>query len=78
MDLPHVEVDLYFLIIYMCIKYESDILTFSKNNERKPFTGRTGRTYVRTVVKLYAPHFQIAGHKKLLGAEGMDGVSSEG
>ena len=44
------------MIIYLCIKYESNILIFLKDIERKPFfvradgadrTGRTGRTDVR-------------------------------
>ena len=31
------ETDLYVMIIYLCIKYESNILIFSKDNERKPY-----------------------------------------
>ena len=33
--LPYIELDLYFMIIYLCIKYESNTLIFSKNIERK-------------------------------------------
>ena len=35
--LPLTEFDLY-SVIYLCIKYESIILIFSKDNERKPFS----------------------------------------
>ena len=61
-----IELDLYFMIIYLCMKYESNTPMFSKDIARKPFfvrTGRTGRTEVRTYgstdvrtrVMLYAP-----------------------
>ena len=32
-----IELDLYFMIIFLCIKYESNALTFSKDIKRKPF-----------------------------------------
>ena len=35
--LPIIELDLYFIIICLCIKYESNILIFSKVMEQKPF-----------------------------------------
>ena len=61
--LPVIELDLYFMIIYLCMKYESNTPMSSKDIVRKPFFVRTGRTYVRTYVRtdvrtrvmLYAP-----------------------
>ena len=35
--LPSVELDLYFMIIYLCIKYESNTLMFSKDIKQKLF-----------------------------------------
>ena len=35
--IPKFELDLYFIIIYLFIKYEFNILIFSKDNEQKPF-----------------------------------------
>ena len=35
--LPLIELDLYFIIICLCINYESNTLIFSKVMERKPF-----------------------------------------
>ena len=35
--LPSIELNLYFIIIYPCIKYESNTLIFSKDIERKLF-----------------------------------------
>ena len=35
--LPLIELNLYFIIICLCIKYESNTLIFSKVMERKPF-----------------------------------------
>ena len=76
-----IELDLYFMIIYLCMKYESNTPLFSKDIARKPFfvhTGRDVRTYVctdvRTRVMLYAPPPIINGggikkvsrHKHLL------------
>ena len=46
-----IELDLYFMIIYLCMKYDSNIPMFSKDIARKPFFVRTGRTYVRTYVR---------------------------
>ena len=34
---PKTELDLYLMIIYLCIKYESNKLIISKDIERKPF-----------------------------------------
>ena len=36
------------MIIYMCVKYESNTPMYSKDIARKPFFVRTGRTYGRT------------------------------
>ena len=35
--LPSIKLDLYFIIICLCIKYESNSLIFSNVMERKPF-----------------------------------------
>ena len=35
--LPLIKLDLYFMIIYLCIKYKCNILIFSKHIDRKPF-----------------------------------------
>ena len=49
-----IELDLYFMIMYLCMKYESNTPMFSKDIARKPFLVRMGqdvrdvRTYVRT------------------------------
>ena len=32
-----IELDLYFMIIFLCLKYESNALIFSKAIKRKPF-----------------------------------------
>ena len=37
MDLAVIELDLYFMIIYLCIKYESNTSLFSKDTAQKPF-----------------------------------------
>ena len=39
--LSEIEIDLYFMIIYLCMKYESDIPMYPKDTARKPFTGCT-------------------------------------
>ena len=39
------------MIIYLCMKYESNTPMFSKDIARKPFFVRTRRTYVRTDVR---------------------------
>ena len=49
-----IELDLYFMIIYLCMKYESNTPMFSKDIARKPFFLRKGqdvrdvRMYLRT------------------------------
>ena len=57
--LPLIELVLYFMIIYLCIKYESNILIFSKDIQWKPFfiytDGIYWQTDRQTVVILYAP-----------------------
>ena len=63
-----IELDLYFMIMYLCLKYESNTPMFSKDIARKPFFIRTGqdvRTEVRTRVMLYAPHYKWRGHKNM-------------
>ena len=57
------------MIIYLCIKFQSNTTMLSKDIARKPKVlcmGRTGQTYVRTAVILYAPHppnWKWRGHK---------------
>ena len=67
--LPVIELDLYFMIMYLCMKYESNTPMFSKDIARKPFFVRTGRTYVRTYVRTDKgdaicppPHYKWPGH----------------
>ena len=44
------------MIIYRCIKYESNALIFSKDVELKPFFNRTDEwAYVRSAIILYLP-----------------------
>ena len=38
-----IELDLYFMIIYPCMKYESNTPMYSKDIARKPFFVRTGQ-----------------------------------
>ena len=45
-----IELDLYFMIIYLCMKYEFNTLMYSKDIARS-----MGCKYVRTRVMLYAP-----------------------
>ena len=46
-----IELDLYFMIIYLCLKFQSNAPIFSKDIARKPYvlrkgrTGRVGRSY---------------------------------
>ena len=40
--LPLIQLDLYFMIIYLCIKFDSNTLIFSKDIEWKPFLFCTG------------------------------------
>ena len=50
------------MIIYLCIKFESNILIFSKEIERKPFLLRTDWTDVcQTVGILYVSQLKMAG-----------------
>ena len=42
-----IELDLYLIIIYLCMKYESNTPMSSKDIAGKPFFVRTGRTYVQ-------------------------------
>ena len=60
--LPYTELDLYFIIIYPCIKYESNTLIFSKDNERKPFLLRTHGMDVHTDSSdTICPHIENGG-----------------
>ena len=64
--LPLMELDLRFMIIYLCIKFQSNKSIFSKDVAQKPFVLRTGRTgqmgqrYVRKAEILYAPPLKMA------------------
>ena len=42
-SLPSIEPGLYFMIMYLCIKYESNMLIFSKDIQRKLFFVHTDR-----------------------------------
>ena len=50
-----IELDLYFMIIYLCMKYESNTPMYSKDIARKPFFVRTGQDVrdVRMYVRMY-------------------------
>ena len=43
--LPLIELDLHYMIIYLCIKFQSNASIFSKDIARKPFVLRTGRIH---------------------------------
>ena len=63
-----IELDLYFMIMYLCIKYESNTPMFSKDIARKPFFVRTGQDVrdVRTYGQGWCympPHYKWRGHK---------------
>ena len=70
-----IELDLYFMIIYLCMKYESNTPMYSKDIARNHFSYVRDRTYgmyvctyLRTRVMLYAPPPTIingGGIKKL-------------
>ena len=63
MILSLIELDLYFMIIYLFMKYESNTPMYLKDIARKPFFVRTD---VRTMVILYAPPpplLKRRGHK---------------
>ena len=78
--LPWIELGLHFMIIYLCIKFQSNTPILSKGIARKPkvlHTGWTGRdrtdgrdggTYIRTAVILYGPPpiENGGGHKNVL------------
>ena len=70
-----IELDLYFMIMYLCMKYEFNTPMFSKVFARKPFFVRTGqdvrdvRTYVRTDkgdAICPPPHYKWRGHNKVI------------
>ena len=60
--LPLIELDLHFMIIYLCIKFQSNNQSFQKISHgnhlcyvRDGRTDGADRPYVRTAVILYAP-----------------------
>ena len=62
-----IELDLYFMIIYLCMKYESNTPMYSKDIAQKPFFVRTGRTNGRTDkgdALCPPPHYKRRGHKE--------------
>ena len=61
-----IELDLYFMIMYLLMKYESNTPMFSKDIARKPFFVRTGQDVrdVRTRVMLLPPIINGGGIKK--------------
>ena len=63
-----IELELHFMIIYLCIKFQSNTPILSKDIARKPKVLRTGLTYVRTAVILYAPIENGGGIIKTDGA----------
>ena len=52
------------MIIYLCIKYESNTLIFSKDIKRKPFFVPMDGTYIRTAVIQYASPIENGGSIK--------------
>ena len=61
------------MIIYLCLKFQSNTPILSKvshgNHLRYVRDGRTGRTYVRTAVILYAPSVNGGGIKMFIFVE---------
>ena len=59
-----IELDLHFIIIYLCMKYESNTSLYSKDIVQKPFF----RTYVRTnkgdAISSPPLHYKWRGHNK--------------
>ena len=58
------ELDLYFMIIYLCLKYESKYTYLFKIFRTETISrmyGRDGRTYVQTAVISYASALKLAG-----------------
>ena len=60
-----IERDLYFMIIYLCMKHESNAPMYSKDIARKPFFVRTGRTDKGDAI-CPAPHYKWRGHNKAI------------
>ena len=58
-----IELDLYFMIIYLSMKYESNTLMYSKDTARKPFFVRTGNTYKGDAICPPPPIINGGGHK---------------
>ena len=61
--LPKFDVYLYFMIIYLCIKYEYNILIFSKDDEQKPFLTTQYRKGVKFEPDLYFMIIYISVYK---------------
>ena len=60
--------DLYFMIIYLRMKHESNAPMYSKDIARKPFFVRTGRTDKGDAI-CHAPpppHYKWRGHNKAI------------
>ena len=58
-----IEFDLYYMIIYLCMKYESNTPMYPKDIARKPFFVPTGRTYGQGWCYMHR-HYKWRGHKK--------------
>ena len=59
--LPKIELDLHFMIIYLCIKFRCNTPILSKDITWKPFVLRMGRTYIQAAVIPYAPLIENGG-----------------
>ena len=62
--LPWIELNLHFMIIYLCIIFQSNTPILSKGIALKPKvlpTGRTGQRYIQSAVILYAPPTENGG-----------------
>ena len=69
--LPIIELDLYFMIIYLCMKYESNTPMFSKDFARKPFFVPMGRTYVWTYVRTYGQRVMLYAPPPIINGGGI-------
>ena len=50
-----IELDLYFMIIYLCMKYESNTPMYSKDIARKPFFIRRSRAITLIIIGGFYP-----------------------
>ena len=53
--LPIIELDLYFMIIYLCMKYESNSPMYSKDIARKPFFIPRSRAITLIIIGRFYP-----------------------